>query len=74
MTAPEEIPETVTVDGSAVHDAVYLLELVEDFLQHSFDAESLLGFYPYPTDVDKLADWAGCTAAYLRRRLEGFPR
>jgi hypothetical protein len=73
VTAPAEIPDTVTVDGAAVHDAVFLLELVEAFLAHSFDADALLGFYPYPTDTAKLAEWAGCTAAYLRRRLEGFP-
>jgi len=73
VTVPAEIPDTVTVDGAAVHDAVFLLNVVEDFLAHSFDADALLRFYPYPTDADKLAEWARCTAAYLRRRLEGFP-
>lgn len=74
MTAPTQIPDTVTIDGAAAQDAVYLLGLVEGLLLHSYDADALVRFYPYPTDGDALAEWAGSTAAYLRRRLLGVPQ
>lgn len=74
MSAPGEIPQTVTVDGAAVDDAVFLLGLMEDFLLSRGEADALVAHYGRPTTPDKLAEWAGATAAYLRRRLLGVPQ
>lgn len=71
----EEIPETVTVDGAAIHDAVFLLFLMEDFLLFRDEADVLVAHYAHPgTTAEQLADWVGSTAAYLRRRLLGVPQ
>jgi hypothetical protein len=70
----DDIPETVTVDGQALDDAVHLLGLMEDFLLfHEEGGEALVRFYGWPTTVESLANFVGSTGAYLRRRLEGIP-
>jgi hypothetical protein len=74
VSAADEIHETVTVDGAAIDDAVFLLRLMEDFLLFGAEADVLVAHYGHPTTPEKLADWVGCTAAYLRRRLRGIPQ
>ena len=73
MSADHGIPETVTVDGEALDDAVRLLFLMEDFLLFREEAEGLVRHYGQPTTAESLANYAGSTASYLRRRLEGTP-
>jgi hypothetical protein len=71
----EEIPDTVTVDGAAIDDAVFLLFLMEDFLLFRDEADALVAHYSHPgATPEKLADWVGSTASYLRRRLLGVPQ
>jgi hypothetical protein len=70
---PDDIPETVTVDGEALDDAVRLLQLMEDFLLFREEGEALVRHYGWPTTVESLANFVGSTGAYLRRRLEGIP-
>jgi len=69
----DDIPETVTVDGAALDDAVFLLHLMEDFLLFREEGEALVRHYGRPTTPESLANWAGSTGAYLRRRLMGTP-
>jgi hypothetical protein len=69
----DDIPDTVTVDGAALDDAVRLLHLIEDFLLFREEGEALVRHYGWPTTAESLANWAGSTGAYLRRRLEGVP-
>jgi hypothetical protein len=72
MNDHDEIPDTVVVDGAAIEDTVFLLRLMEEFLMHSDEAGALVAHYRHPTSPEKLADWVGCTAAYLNRRLLGI--
>ncbi len=69
----DAIPDTVTVDGGALDDAVRLLFLMEDFLLSREEGEALLRHYGRPTSAESLANYVGATACYLRRRLEGIP-
>jgi hypothetical protein len=73
MNGLDDIPETVIVDGAALDDAVFLLGLMEDFLLFRDEAGVLVAHYGHPTTPEKLADWVGGTAAYLRRQLMRIP-
>jgi len=63
-------PETVTVDGAALDEAVCWLEVMEDFLLFRDEADVLVAHHGHPgATAQHLAEWVGATATYLRRRL-----
>jgi len=70
MTAHADPPESVTVDGAVLDEAVCWLELMEDFLLFRDEADILVAHHGHPgATADTLADWVGTTAACLRRTL-----
>jgi alkyl sulfatase BDS1-like metallo-beta-lactamase superfamily hydrolase len=70
MSTHRDPPQTVTVDGATLDDAVCWLELMEDFLLFRDEADVLAAHHGHPgATAERLAEWVGTTAAYLRRTL-----